>query len=115
MEASRDKSMLRGAYIIWDEIRRKFIRVGKACSDTGSFGARMAGHMDALKSSRSDSEFYRCYPHRGYVNPTYAAKMHLGCFETLKQFIAVGFGKKSLGFCAPTQLMAASCNGLRSR
>ena len=93
MEASGDKSMLRGAYIIWDEIRRKLIRVGKACSDPGSFGARMDGHMDALRSSRRDSEFYRCYPRRGYVNPTYATKTR-GYFETLKQFIAVAFRKE---------------------
>ena len=72
--ASGIKSMLCGAYIIWDEIRRKLIRVGKACSDTGSFGARMAGHMDALKSSRCDSDFYTCYPRKGYVNPTYASR-----------------------------------------
>ena len=74
VEASGIKSMLCGAYIIWDEIRRKLIRVGKACSDTGSFGARMAGHMDALKSSRCDSEFYTSYPRKGYVNPTYARR-----------------------------------------
>ena len=45
VEASGVKSMLCGVYIIWDEIRRKLIRVGKACSDTGSFGARMTGHL----------------------------------------------------------------------
>ena len=38
VEASADKSMLRGAYMIRDEIRRKLMRVGKACSDTGRFG-----------------------------------------------------------------------------
>ena len=57
----------------------------------------MAGHMDALKSSRSDSEFYRCYPRRGYVNPTYAcynATKTRGYFETLKQFIAVAVRKE---------------------
>ena len=53
----------------------------------------MAGHLDALKSSRCDSEFCRCYPQKGYVNPTYASKMR-GYFETLKQFIAVGFRKE---------------------
>lgn len=94
VEATGDKSMLRGADVIWDDVRHKFIRVGKACSDTGGFGVRMTGHLDALKSSRCDSEFYRCYPHsKGYVNPTYASKVR-GCFETLKQFIAVGFRKE---------------------
>ena len=93
VEASGVKSMLCGAYIIWDEIRRKPIRVGKACSDTGSFGARMTGHMEALKSSRCDSEFYTCYPRKDYVNPTYASKAR-GFFETLKQFIGVGFRKE---------------------
>ena len=102
VEASGIKSMLCGAYIIWDEIRRKLIRVGKACSDTGSFGARMAGHMDALKSSRCDSEFYRCYPRRDYVNPAYASKKR-GYFETLKQFIGVGFQKeKTRRLCTDT-------------
>ena len=118
VEAAGDKSMLRGAYIIWDEIRRKFIRVGKACSDTACFGARMNGHMDALKSSRCDSEFYGCYPHREYVDPAYASKTQF-FFETLKQFIGVGFrplsGKTALGFYAPTRLVAASWNGLGSR
>ena len=38
-------------------------------------------------------EFYRCYPHRGYVNPTYATKTR-GYFETLKKFIAVAFRKE---------------------
>ena len=60
----------------------------------------MAGHMDALKSSLIDSEFYatsvgdmlRCYLCRGYVNPTYATKTR-GYFETLKQFKAVAFRK----------------------
>lgn len=93
VEASGVKSMLCGAYIIWDEIRRKPIRVGKACSDNGSFGARMTGHMEALKSSRCDSEFYTCYPRKDYVNPTYASKAR-GFFETLKQFIGVGFRKE---------------------
>ena len=93
VEASGVKSMLCGAYIIWDEIRRKPIRVGKACSDNGSFGARMTGHMEALKSSRCDSEFYTCYPRKEYVNPTYASKAR-GFFETLKQFIGVGFRKE---------------------
>ena len=79
--------------IIWDEIKCKLIRVGKACSDTGSFGARMTGHMEALKSSRCDSEFYRCYPRKGDINPTYASKARF-FFETLKQFVGVGFQKE---------------------
>ena len=53
----------------------------------------MAGHMDALKSSRCDSDFYTCYPRKGYVNPTYASRARV-FFETLKQFIGVGFRKE---------------------
>ena len=102
VEATGDKSMLRGAYIIWDDIRKRLIRVGKACSDTACFGARMIGHMDALKSSSCDSEFYRCYPRRDYVNPAYASKKR-GYFETLKQFIGVGFQKeKTRRLCTDT-------------
>ena len=76
--------------------------MGRDKAQANPRGEGVLRHMDALKSSRCDSDFYTCYPRKGYVNPTYASRAQ-GFFETLKQFIGVGFRKdKTRLLCTDT-------------